>query len=87
MPRVLIVEDQSVVATNLQESLSEMGYDVIDWVPSGEAAIELAQRAHPDVSQWSRPSHSRSSRGTLRGATGRPAGLKRPKVCHAKPKT
>jgi DNA-binding response OmpR family regulator len=43
------VEDESVVATNLQLSLSEMGYDVIDWVPSGEAAIELAVREHPDV--------------------------------------
>ncbi len=49
MPRILIVEDQSVVATNLQESLSEMGHDVIDWVASGEAAIELAQREHPDL--------------------------------------
>jgi DNA-binding response OmpR family regulator len=49
MPRILIVEDQSVVATNLQESLSEMGHDVIDWVASGEAAIALAQRERPDV--------------------------------------
>lgn len=47
--RILIVEDESVVATNLQLSLSEMGYDVVDWVPSGEAAIELAVREHPDV--------------------------------------
>jgi DNA-binding response OmpR family regulator len=49
MPRILIVEDQSVVATNLQESLAQMGHDVIDWVASGEAAIELARREHPDV--------------------------------------
>jgi chemotaxis response regulator CheB len=47
--RILIVEDESVVATNLQQGLSEMGYHVIDWVPSGEAAIELAEREHPDV--------------------------------------
>jgi chemotaxis response regulator CheB len=48
-PRLLIVEDESVVATNLEQSLKGMGYDVIDWVPTGEAAIEIAARAHPDV--------------------------------------
>ncbi len=47
--RLLIVEDESVVAMNLQQSLVEMGYQVIDWVPSGEAAIELARREHPDL--------------------------------------
>ena len=47
--RILIVEDESVVATNLQHSLTEMGYYVIDWVPTGEAAIELAEREHPDL--------------------------------------
>ena len=49
VPRLLIVEDESVVAANLQQSLAAMGYDVIDWVASGEAAIELAEREHPDV--------------------------------------
>ena len=47
--RILIVEDESVVASNLQHSLTEMGYDVIDWVPTGEAAIEIAERDHPDL--------------------------------------
>jgi chemotaxis response regulator CheB len=49
LPRILIVEDESVVATNLQQSLTEMGYRVIDWVPTGEAGIELAEREHPDL--------------------------------------
>ena len=44
-----VVEDESVVATNLQQSLSVLGYQVIDWVPTGEAAIELAAKEHPDV--------------------------------------
>ncbi len=48
-PRILIVEDESVVATNLQQSLMEMGYQVIDWVPTGEAAIELAARELPSL--------------------------------------
>jgi chemotaxis response regulator CheB len=49
VPRILIVEDESVIATNLQRTLTQMAYEVIDWVPSGEAAIEIAEREHPDV--------------------------------------
>jgi chemotaxis response regulator CheB len=49
LPRILIVEDESVVATNLQRRLRQMSYDVIDWVPTGEAAIELAERELPDL--------------------------------------
>jgi chemotaxis response regulator CheB len=48
-PRILIVEDESVIARNLQRSLTQMAYDVIDWVPTGEAAIELAERERPDL--------------------------------------
>jgi chemotaxis response regulator CheB len=48
-PRILVVEDQAVVATNLQESLTEMGYEVIGWTATGEAAIEAAGREHPDL--------------------------------------
>jgi len=47
--RILIVEDESVVATNLQEALVDMGYDVIDWVPTGEEALDLAARMDPDL--------------------------------------
>jgi chemotaxis response regulator CheB len=47
--RILIVEDESVIATNLQQSLTQMGYEVVDWLPTGEAAIELAEREHPDL--------------------------------------
>jgi chemotaxis response regulator CheB len=48
-PRILIVEDESVVATNLQHSLIDMGYDAFDWVPTAEAAIEIAGRELPDL--------------------------------------
>src|SRR5262249_43114985 len=48
-PRILIVEDESVIATTLQRTLTQMAYDVIDWVPTGEAAIELAERDRPDL--------------------------------------
>ncbi|HUQ87980.1 MAG TPA: chemotaxis protein CheB [Vicinamibacterales bacterium] len=49
MPRILIVEDESVVAANLQRSLGELGYDVLDCIATGEGAIQLAARAHPDL--------------------------------------
>jgi chemotaxis response regulator CheB len=48
-PRILIVEDESVIATSLQRKLRKLAYDVIDWVPTGEAAIELAARELPDL--------------------------------------
>jgi chemotaxis response regulator CheB len=48
-PRILIVEDESVVATSLQRRLAKMEYDVIDWVPTGEAAIERAEQERPDL--------------------------------------
>jgi chemotaxis response regulator CheB len=48
LPRILIVEDESVVASNLQQALTEMNYDV-DWIPTGEAAIELAELQKPQL--------------------------------------
>lgn len=48
-PRILIVEDESIVAANLQQSLVEMGYDIVDWVPTGEAAIGVAEQQAPDL--------------------------------------
>jgi DNA-binding response OmpR family regulator len=44
-----IVEDESVVAANLEQSLTQYGYELIDWVPTGEEAITVAAREHPDV--------------------------------------
>jgi chemotaxis response regulator CheB len=48
-PRILIVEDESVVATSLQATLIDMGYDAIEWVPTGEEAIQVAARERPDL--------------------------------------
>lgn len=51
MPRtkVLIVEDESIVAKDIQQSLEKLGYDVIGTAPTGENAITLALEKHPDV--------------------------------------
>ncbi|WP_446743645.1 chemotaxis protein CheB [Silvibacterium acidisoli] len=47
--RVLIVEDESLVAQNLQEQLHGLSYFVCDSVSSGEDAITAAAEKNPDV--------------------------------------
>jgi two-component system phosphate regulon sensor histidine kinase PhoR len=47
--RILIVEDESIVALDLQTSLGGLGYDVLLSVSSGEEAIASAERTHPDL--------------------------------------
>jgi len=47
--RVLIVEDEEVVAEDLKEDLEEAGYRVCGSVASGEKAIELIDELQPDV--------------------------------------
>ncbi|MBN1699821.1 MAG: response regulator [Spirochaetales bacterium] len=47
--RILIVEDIYLVAKDLQESLEEMGYTVIDIVDSGKDAIERTGQRKPDL--------------------------------------
>lgn len=47
--RVLIVEDQSVIALDLKARLAALGYVVSGPVSTGEAAIQQAALAHPDV--------------------------------------
>jgi chemotaxis response regulator CheB len=47
--RVLIVEDELVVATSLESRLVALGYDVVASVSSGEDALTIAPAASPDV--------------------------------------
>ena len=46
--RILIVEDEIIVATDIQTTLLSLGYDVLDIVASGEEAIQKAQELQPD---------------------------------------
>ncbi len=46
---VLIVEDESIVAFNLQRALTRLGYDVPAFVANGEDAVRTAQRTRPDA--------------------------------------
>jgi PAS domain S-box-containing protein len=47
--KVLIVEDEGVVALSLQSILTKMGYMVIGTAITGNEAIKLVQDHHPDV--------------------------------------
>ena len=48
-PHVLIVEDERIVALNLESQLTDLGYRVVGSVASGEEALHLAATAPPDV--------------------------------------
>ncbi len=47
--RVLIVEDEVIVADDLAWQLQQIGYDVVGTAASGEEAIHLANQQKPDV--------------------------------------
>lgn len=47
--RLLIVEDEFVIAHDLGKRLSRMGYDICATVSSGEKALEAADRCRPDL--------------------------------------
>ncbi|HEY9669784.1 MAG TPA: ATP-binding protein [Coleofasciculaceae cyanobacterium] len=47
--RILIVEDESIVAFNIQHRLEGIGYTVVAVVSSGEAAIQSVSETHPDL--------------------------------------
>lgn len=48
-PRILIVEDERVVALNLQQRLIKLGYEVVGRAASGAQALELAESGKPDI--------------------------------------
>jgi two-component system, cell cycle sensor histidine kinase and response regulator CckA len=47
--RLLIVEDEAIVAMDLQQRLERLGHDVVGTAATGEAAIQRAEEARPDV--------------------------------------
>lgn len=46
---ILIVEDESIVAKDIQHSLKKLGYNVLDVVSTGENAIASAEEKQPDL--------------------------------------
>jgi signal transduction histidine kinase len=47
--RILVVEDESIVAFNLQQRLSQLGYDVPAIAVSGQESFELVAQTQPDL--------------------------------------
>ncbi|MCU0541407.1 MAG: EAL domain-containing protein [Oscillatoriaceae cyanobacterium Prado104] len=47
--KILIVEDESIIAEDIADSLTALGYQVTEIVLSGEEAIESAARVRPDL--------------------------------------
>jgi PAS domain S-box-containing protein len=48
-PSILIVEDERIIARDLQQTLNDMGYDAFAIAASAEEAVACASRKHPDV--------------------------------------
>ncbi|MGN6185713.1 MAG: hypothetical protein ACTHQM_18920, partial [Thermoanaerobaculia bacterium] len=47
--RVLVVEDESIVAMDIADGLRRLGYHVTDIVGTGEHAIESGRRPGPEL--------------------------------------
>jgi AmiR/NasT family two-component response regulator len=47
--RLIIVEDEAIVATDIAIRLQELGYEVVGTAAAGEEAIALAERVRPDL--------------------------------------
>jgi putative two-component system response regulator len=47
--KIMIVEDEGIVANDIARQLTDMGYDVVATVYSGEAAVDKAREVHPDL--------------------------------------
>lgn len=47
--RILVVEDESIVAMDIQDRLESLGYDVPATVATGERAIEKTEMLRPDL--------------------------------------
>jgi len=47
--RILIVEDEGIIAKDIQSTLNRSGYSVIGIASSGEEAIKKAMEIHPDL--------------------------------------
>ncbi len=48
-PRILVVEDQNIIAMDLQFRLESLGYVVVDVVATGEDAVRVFSETEPDL--------------------------------------
>lgn len=47
--KILIVEDEMIIAEDMADALTQLGYEVTAIVPSGQDAIKKAATTHPDL--------------------------------------
>ncbi len=47
--RILVVEDESIVALDMRSRLASMGYEVVGIAASGEEALDLVRRTSPEL--------------------------------------
>jgi CheY-like chemotaxis protein len=47
--RILIVEDEQIIAADLEQKLIALGHQVVGSAASGEEAIRLAQHLRPEL--------------------------------------
>jgi|CXWL01.1.fsa_nt_gi PAS domain S-box-containing protein len=48
-PRILVVEDEAIVARDIEQQLAELGYQPVGRASAGEQAIRLAGQLRPDL--------------------------------------
>jgi two-component system, cell cycle sensor histidine kinase and response regulator CckA len=48
-PRILIVEDEQIVALNLSTTLAGLGYEIAGIAAGGDQAVQLAEETRPDL--------------------------------------
>ncbi len=48
-PKIILVEDEYVIAMEIQDRLEKLGYDVCATIPSGEKAVEKIKDLQPDL--------------------------------------
>jgi DNA-binding NarL/FixJ family response regulator len=46
---IVVVEDESIIARDITQTLCALGYDVVGGAPTGEEAILLAGKLRPDL--------------------------------------
>ena len=47
--RILVIEDEAIVAADIQDRLEVLGYEVAGWGTTGAEALELARTTKPDL--------------------------------------
>jgi AmiR/NasT family two-component response regulator len=57
--RILVVEDEVIIAMEIKDRLSRLGYTVPAIVPSGEEAIRKVAEVNPDLVTWTSCSKAR----------------------------